>query len=353
MFPFLRKAFLAVTATLALVAFSRADDGDEHIVMGNPSGAVADPAKRDNYLLKKPQYALSYNSSKGTANWVSWRLNKSWLGKTRRGNPFAPDLTLPDGFVVIRPNDYRAGGFDRGHLCPAADRSVSAKDMDSTFTMSNMVPQSPDLNRKTWERLEAYCRDQAREDKELFIVAGPAGRGGIGSDGERTHLNGKAGKITVPAKCWKVVLVLPPGVADPKKVTAANARVFAAIFPNIQGLETDWRKFAAPVTDVEKLTGYTFFGNLPQDVAKELRERKPETRASSTTAGTKEKPPRRGELTGVLPAFEKGCIIGNKSTKIFHVPGGSGYERAKESKNAIFFSTAKDAEKAGYRASKR
>jgi endonuclease G len=44
--------------------------------------------------------------------------------------------------------------MDRGHMCPAADRSCSKEDMDATFLMSNMVPQSPNLNRGPWEKLE-------------------------------------------------------------------------------------------------------------------------------------------------------------------------------------------------------
>jgi hypothetical protein len=53
-----------------------------------------------------------------------------------------------------------------------------------------------------------------------------------------------------------------------------------------------------------------------------------------------------GGLT--LPAFELGCIIGNRRSKKYHLPGGASYERARESKNAVFFRTAQDAEKAGY-----
>src|SRR5206468_414042 len=53
-----------------------------------------------------------------------------------------------------------------------------------------------------------------------------------------------------------------------------------------------------------------------------------------------------GGLT--LPAFEPGCVVGNRRSKKYHVPGGASYERARESKNAVFFRTAQDAEKAGY-----
>jgi endonuclease G len=353
MFTSLGRAALALPVLLALAAPARAERAN-HLAMGNPSAATPDKGKPDNYLVRKHQYALSYNNSKGTPNWVSWHLSKEWLGKTRRGNPFAPDLSLPEGFFAVRPNDYRGSGFDRGHVCPAADRSVSPKDMDATFLMSNMMPQSPDLNRKTWEHVEAYCRDQARKGQELYLVAGPTGQGGVGSAGERAVLRARGGKVVVPSKCWKVVLVLPAGVTNPRRVTAQNARVFAAIFPNVQGLDTNWRNYAVPVAEVEKLTGYSFFTALPADLAKELRLRKPQTRAGSGAVEAKEeRPTRKGDTAGQLRAFQKGCVIGNKRSKVYHLPGGSGYEGAKKSKNAVFFRDAKAAEAAGYRAAKR
>lgn len=70
-----------------------------HLTLGNPSGASASVGNPDNYLMVKPQYALFYNRSKGTANWVSWQLNKSWLGHMDRQNDFRPDDTLPEGLT--------------------------------------------------------------------------------------------------------------------------------------------------------------------------------------------------------------------------------------------------------------
>jgi endonuclease G len=158
-------------------------------------------------------------------------------------------------------------------MCPAADRSVSKEDIAATFLMDNMVPQSPNNNRKTWERLESYCRRLAKRGNELYIVAGPAGKGGFGALGYKTFLRARKGKILVPGKTWKVILVLPKGVTDPKKVTA-EARTIAVIVPNIQDLDPDWRKYRVSVKDVEELTGYTFFGNVPEDVAEEIKARR-------------------------------------------------------------------------------
>src|SRR6266567_6258519 len=76
-----------------------------HLKLGNPSGATADESKKDNFLMEKEFFALSYNNTKGTPNWVSWHLTKAEIGNAPRF-PFHPDEDLPDGFRRILPKDY-------------------------------------------------------------------------------------------------------------------------------------------------------------------------------------------------------------------------------------------------------
>src|SRR5260370_1197692 len=128
---------------LALAPVARAE-GECNLALGNPSHATADPEAKDNFLLLKKQYALSYDNRKGTPNWVSWRLTKDDLGHAPR-KQFHPDPTLPRGFKHITPKDYSDSGFDRGHMCPHGDRSATPEDSNATFAMTNMVPQSPAL----------------------------------------------------------------------------------------------------------------------------------------------------------------------------------------------------------------
>src|SRR5262249_44490279 len=151
-----------------------------------------------------------------TPNWVSWRLLKSDLGHASRG-PFQPDPLLPEGFARVTSHVYDGPGFDRGHQCPAADRSARQEDIDATFFMTNIVPQAPDLNQKPWERLEAYCRTLAKEGHELQIVCGPHGVGGTGKEGQRDEIGRGRLTVTVPKHCWKVILVLPREGAEPRK----------------------------------------------------------------------------------------------------------------------------------------
>src|SRR5207248_234463 len=119
------------------------------------------------------------------------------IGKAHRG-PFEPDPLLPKGFVKVISNTYKGSGFDREHTCPAHDRSSDQKDIDATFYMTNIVPQSPACNQKGWERLESYCRDLAHKGHVLYIVCGPHGTGGTGKDGYKVEIGKGKVQVTVP-----------------------------------------------------------------------------------------------------------------------------------------------------------
>jgi endonuclease G len=239
---------------------------NRNIRLGMPSQAKADPQNREEYLIERPQYVVSYNDKKKTPNWVSWQLVKEDLGHIDRG-PFSPDPLLPKTFTRIISSDYNGSGFDRGHMCPSAHRADSQENNDETFVMTNIIPQAPNNNRKGWERLETYCRDLAKEGKELQIVCGPHGVGGFGSGGFATSIGSGKHEITVPAHTWKVILVLPKTGAQPTK----RARTIAVIMPNSQKVDHNWPEWRVSVRDVEKLTGYTFWSEIDAEVAEVIK----------------------------------------------------------------------------------
>jgi endonuclease G, mitochondrial len=129
------------------------------------------------------------------------------------------------------------------------------------------VPQSPASNQHAWERLEDYCRRLAKEGHTLYIVCGPQGVGGEGKNGGRDEI-GKNRKITVPAKLWKVVLVLPTEDTEPRR----NTRVIAVLMPNDQSVGFDWARYRTTPRKIEKLTGCRFFQNVAEDIAEALRD---------------------------------------------------------------------------------
>lgn len=238
-----------------------------HLLLGNPSGAIADSNTPNNYLILRPQYALSYDRDRAIANWAGWQLNRSWLGRGERP-PFQPDNSLPEGWYVVSPNDYSGSGFDRGHLVPAADRNLTREDSASVFLMTNIVPQARDNNQGPWNDLEMYCRELVNQGKELYIMAGASGTGGVGERGPSTTIG--RGRVTVPEYMWKIIVVLDQPITSAAQVEAGD-RVIAVILPNVEGIrENDWRQYRQSVDQVEQLTGYDFLSALQDDIEETL-----------------------------------------------------------------------------------
>lgn len=248
---------------------------ESHVLLGIPDGAVADANVRDRYLMLKPFYAVSYNEPAGVPNWVSWRLTRyDAMGNAERKQSFDADDALPPGFRRVTHKDYSGSGFDRGHLCPHADRDFSKEMAWSTFVMSNIIPQAPNLNQKAWNQFENYCRMLAnKQNKRLYVTAGGVGRGGRGTAGLKQVI--ADGKVTVPAECWKVVVAIPEddGTDDAGKVDA-SARVIAVLMPNDDAkVDYAWAGFRVSPAEIEGRTGYRFFDRLRPDVADALRQR--------------------------------------------------------------------------------
>lgn len=230
-------------------------------------GVPTDRDASDDLLLKKPQFTISYNRILGCPNWTAWNLNESHFGSTKRTDDFRPDSDLPTGVYRITPNDYRGSGFDRGHLCPSADRTASESDNSATFLMTNMVPQYHELNAGAWEQLESHCRKLAEDGKELYIVAGvvfPASPQVIGTTGKR---------VAVPSHTYKIVVVTGRGQTA-KDITAATD-VIAVNMPNEKTVKgSEWQSYKTSVAEIERQTGYTFFSALPETLQKTLKQKR-------------------------------------------------------------------------------
>jgi len=228
---------------------------DEHLTMGNPSNAVTDVAQPNNYLMEKRQYSMSYSRDNGGPNWVSWHLDNSWLGSAPRQNDFRADTTLPLGWYQVQATDFSGSGFDRGHMCPSADRTITITDNSATFLMTNMIPQLPANNQGVWADLESYSRTLVSQGNELYIVSG----------GQGLQYFIANGHVAVPAQTWKVIIVLPVGTNDVSRVTTST-RTIAVVVPNSGTIVTDWRAYRVSVDQVEAITGFDFFSNVPSSI---------------------------------------------------------------------------------------
>jgi len=255
---------------------------NDNLGLGNLSNAAHNLSHPENYLVERPQFTLSYNRERGGPNWVSWHLQQSDLGPVERENLFMPDPLLPEE-SQIRPSDYQGTGYDRGHQCPSGDRTKSPEDNAATFVMSNMLPQTAELNRDVWRELEEYCRDLAKQGQEMYIACG-----GYGKKGSIGH-----GKVVVPTHCWKVIVALPEGDNDLQRIDAGT-RVIAVDIPNADGIEDDpWKQFITTIADIERPTGLKLLANVPDPVRQALETKRDSGPESGARTGHGKKKRRR------------------------------------------------------------
>jgi len=247
------------------------EKGDNsNMLFGNPSRASS--TTPENYYLDLKYYTQSYSRSKAIPNWVSWHLDATTTTRIAdRMDNFAGFSELPPEFFVVTSSSYVGSGFDRGHNCPSADRSSSKAANSATFLMTNMVPQAPRNNQRTWANFESYLRSLVDAGNEIYIIMGNYGTGGIGSKGPATTIAN--GNIAVPAHLWKVALILPQGNKDLSRVNA-NTRIIAISTANVNTIDPDWRKYLVTVNDIEKATGYDLLTALPERLQTILEQRK-------------------------------------------------------------------------------
>ncbi|ROL59291.1 DNA/RNA non-specific endonuclease [Bacteroidetes/Chlorobi group bacterium ChocPot_Mid] len=233
-----------------------------HTALGVPT----DNDSTDDYYIIRYQYVISYNHNKNSCNWVAWNLNADWYGDVERysGN-FKKDTTLPTGWYQVKHEDYTNSGYDRGHMVRSEERTKTVTDNLSTFFMTNILPQRPDLNRGVWLDLEYYCEDLCKkQNKELYIVAG----GIFHSD---STLMGK-GIVPVPDSCFKIIVVMNRGQG--LKDVTTSTEVIAVVMPNIDGISKDkWSKYKTTIRRIESSTGYDFLNSVSKEVQNILENR--------------------------------------------------------------------------------
>jgi endonuclease G, mitochondrial len=194
-------------------------------------------AQTDTVTLKHTGYTSLYSKTLHYPLMVQWWVTKARVGCASplpRKDAFGPDPLLKKETDLN--NDYKGAGYDRGHMCPAADNECDgAAELAECFYFSNMVPQPHSENAGQWKNLETMTRDMALKLDSCYIWAG-----GIGN-----YKTFGKDKVVVPTKCWKVIYV------------RATKTWLAYIFDNT-GIKEDLPKCKSTVAEVEKLTGFKF-----------------------------------------------------------------------------------------------
>ncbi len=215
-------------------------------------------------LICRDNYITYYDTKTKTPLWVAEIVGPRGEKEPRTEN-FAPDPQLNTALQAGLA-DFKGSGFDRGHMAPAADMT-SAKAMEQSFYLTNMVPQvGPNMNRGIWAELESMVRNIADKEGATIVFTGPIYKGNVQTMGP--------GQVWIPTHLYKVVYrpskgVIVSYVMHNSQIITNKSRGFDAGNPQYpqttaahsmkcnNGCEVE--DFRVDLKEVERLTGLKFF----------------------------------------------------------------------------------------------
>lgn len=224
----------------------------------NPFGPPASQFPGHRTLIVRQGYTLAHNNVDLIADWVSYRLTRSFVqGMEKRPgtHAFKPDPALPAGRRAT-PADYKGwnGVYDRGHQVANADsRGRGVQVARESFLLSNMTPQAARLNRNRWRLLEARIQQLAVERNELWVITGPAF---VDDDNDGLVAYSVIGtnQVAVPTHYFKIVMA---------RAMDGSGRLesMAFLIPN-QQIEGEFDDYLVSIDELEAITGIDFIPRL-------------------------------------------------------------------------------------------
>ena len=190
-----------------------------------------------------------YDTNSCTPAWVSYRLVPEYISgskEMKKRKTFYLDPQL-DGLKQGDHFDYTNTGYDRGHCFPHADAKGRGLECEyQSYSMANVMPQLPSLNRKIWLRLEEDVRSWTTNYGELWVITGPV-------ETNATNVIGHH-DVFVPEACYKIIAKTNPSLD-----------VIAFMMP--QSATGGVSNFVTSVDHIESLTGLDFFSDLSSNLA--------------------------------------------------------------------------------------
>ncbi|MCL7762344.1 DNA/RNA non-specific endonuclease [Polaribacter sp. Z014] len=200
------------------------------------------PTSTTNQVVHHQNYSLSYNEKYEQAEWVAYELKASDLSSTNYKRPY---FEIDNAVKTKAANwrNYKKSGYDKGHLCPAADRRFSKEAHDETFLTSNISPQEHKFNAGVWNRLEQKVRYWAKKNDGVFVITGGVLENNLKTIGSEA--------VAVPNQFYKVIL----------DKTNGRVKMLAFLMPHKES-NLPLYKFVVSVDKIEALTGIDFFKEL-------------------------------------------------------------------------------------------
>lgn len=209
------------------------------------------PSSSSHQVITHDYYTLSYNEDREQAEWVAYELKNIQQNQNFQRPFFIEDSKVSTGSADWR--NYKNSGYDKGHLCAAADMKFSKEAFDDTFLTSNISPQKHDFNEGIWNTLEQKVRYWATKYDGIYVVTGGVLAGNLKTIGKE--------KVAVPNYFYKVLLDNSRG----------KFKMIGFLVPAVDSNRPLY-DFVVPVNQIEELTGIDFYPKLDDSIEENLEK---------------------------------------------------------------------------------
>lgn len=206
-------------------------------------------------------FALKHSGVTRTPLYSAEHLTRDRLAMAKgikRTSRFYPDPNIPAS-ERAELRHYARSGYDRGHVAPSGDM-FDQQSQQECFSLANMIPQEPSVNRGVWEGVESATRKLTKARGELFVVTGPIYSG--------SNIQQIGGAVMVPTQVFKAIY-------DPKRNEAG-----AYLVGNAEGAQAQ----VITIAELEKVSGISVFPSISKQV-KENGMRLPEPKERKRRGG--------------------------------------------------------------------
>lgn len=220
-------------------------------------------------------YTMYYDKSTYTAYWVAYPLAKGHMGNGRsdkwQRNPGLAEseqINVWSSSYGVNLGATTSDGYDsskefyaRGHQIPNADRNGSDELVVQTYYATNSTPQIQNkFNGGIWQQLESGVRNIAATTDTVYVVTGAILQT-AGNHEAITWITPKSDskRCPVPNYYYKALLKVRRDASN--KVTSAITIGFW--MEHREYSNDSYTNYATSVAEIERLTGFDFFANLP------------------------------------------------------------------------------------------
>jgi len=223
-------------------------DCPEHFAKGAAPEISRSAIKARTKELCFTSYAVMHSGITRTPLWSAEHLTQERIEAGANlprppANAFHAEPRLPAADRA-ELSDYKRSGYDRGHMSPNHDMPTPEAQRES-FSLANIVPQSPWINQNLWAGIEQAVRSRVLQGGELYVITGPLFEGE-----ELGQLNGR---VLVPTSVFKAIY-------DPRRQTAS------AYVASNDVKARGWNYDTLTIAELERRIGIDLFPGMPEAV---------------------------------------------------------------------------------------